>query len=157
MIHSIIWLLFLGKNIVHFIIFNCIFFLLKATTDLDIREASFNNESKELEESHKEEVEQLIGKNEALSQRIGELSEKMARQTAECDSKLDEMFKAKKAEVGDLRSQLADKESQVKSVAGASRSGKRSCCQRQAQGFGLFDIYWQFNSSAQLLTQVDCC
>jgi predicted nuclease with TOPRIM domain len=114
MIHSIIWLLFLGKNIVHFIIFNCIFFLLKATTDLDIREASFNNESKELEESHKEEVEQLIGKNEALSQRIGELSEKMARQTAECDSKLDEMFKAKKAEVGDLRSQLADKESQVK-------------------------------------------
>jgi hypothetical protein len=39
-------------------------------------------------------VEQLIGKNEALSQRIGELSEKMARQTAECDSKLDEMFKA---------------------------------------------------------------
>ncbi len=70
------------------------FFLPKATTDLDIREASFNNESKELEESHKEEVEQLIGKNEALSQRIGELSEKMARQTAECDSKLDEMFKA---------------------------------------------------------------
>ncbi len=70
------------------------FFSPKATTDLDIREASFNNESKELEESHKEEVEQLIGKNEALSQRIGELSEKMARQTAECDSKLDEMFKA---------------------------------------------------------------
>ena len=59
-------------------------------------------------------MEQLISKNEALSQRIGELSEKMARQTAECDSKLEEMFKAKKAEVGDLKSQLADKESQVR-------------------------------------------
>ena len=90
--------------------------MLKATTDLDIREASFNNESKELEENHKEEVEQLIRKNEALSQRISELSEKMARQTAECDSKLEEMFKAKKGEVGDLKSQLAEKESQVSVV-----------------------------------------
>jgi predicted nuclease with TOPRIM domain len=83
-------------------------------TDLDIREASFNNENKELEESHKEEVEDLISKNELLNKRIGELSEKMARQTAECDSKLDEMFKAKKSEVGELKSQLAEKESQVK-------------------------------------------
>ncbi len=85
-------------------------------------------------------MEQLIGKNEALSQRIGELSEKMARQTAECDTKLDEMFKAKKAEVGDLRSQLADKESQVKSVAGASGSEKRSNVANARQGFGLFDL-----------------
>jgi predicted nuclease with TOPRIM domain len=84
------------------------------STDLDIREASFNNESQEAEERHKEEVEQLIAKNEALNQRIAELSEKMARQTAECDAKVEEMFKSKKTEVGELRGQLADKESQVK-------------------------------------------
>lgn len=83
------------------------------STDLDIREASFNNETQETEERHKEEVEQLIGKNEALNQRIGELSEKAARQTAEFDAKLEEVVRAKKAEVGELRNQLTHRESQV--------------------------------------------
>ena len=85
-----------------------------------------------MEERHKDEVEELIGTNEALNQRIADLSEKMARQTAEFDGKLDEMFKAKKSEVGDLRGQLAEKESQV---GGCREVGGISETRRSFKGF----------------------
>merc|ERR1719422_1407926 len=54
--------------------------------DLDIKEASFSNEFKEVEEKHQEEVEELITKNESLGSTISNLKETMAKQTAEFDS-----------------------------------------------------------------------
>jgi len=80
------------------------------STDLDIKEASFSNENKEMEESHREEVEALITKNETLNTKIGELQEKIALQLSEFDAKTDEITRTKKTEVNDLKDQLNEKE-----------------------------------------------
>ena len=52
-------------------------------------------------------------KNETLSAKIGELSEKIALQTSEYDSKIDEIMKAKKTEVGELKDRVSGQEAAV--------------------------------------------
>jgi len=78
--------------------------------DLDIKEASFSNEFKEVEEKHQEEVEELITKNENLSSTISNLKETMAKQTAEFDAKMDDILKNKKADINNMKDQLSEKE-----------------------------------------------
>jgi len=82
-------------------------------SDLDIKEASFSNESKDIEEKHKEEVEELITKNENLNSTICNLKETIAKQTAEFDSKMDEIVKNKKTEINNMKDQLSEKEINV--------------------------------------------
>ena len=82
-------------------------------SDLDIKEASFNNESKEIDERHKEEVEELISKNESLCSKIGDLKETIAKRTADFDSKMDEIVKAKKLELSLMKDQVSAKELQI--------------------------------------------
>merc|ERR1712227_1034063 len=83
------------------------------SSDLDIKEASFNNESKEVEEKHQEEIEELIVKNENLNSCIGSLKETIAKQTADFDSKMDELIKSKKIEINDLKDKVSEKEVQI--------------------------------------------
>jgi len=78
--------------------------------DLDIKEASFSNEFKEAEEKHHEEIEELITKNESLGSTISNLKETMAKQTAEFDSKMDDILKSKKTDINNLKDQLSEKE-----------------------------------------------
>jgi len=82
----------------------------EATADLDIKEASFSNENKELLELHQVEVEELISKNEAINADIGNLQEKIVRQKAEFDSKMDNIIKERKEEVNNLKDTLSEKE-----------------------------------------------
>ena len=83
------------------------------SSDLDIKEVSFNKETKEVEERHAEEIEELITKNETLGASIGKLKETIAKQTSEFDSKIDDITKTKKAEVNAVKDQLSEKEIQV--------------------------------------------
>jgi len=78
--------------------------------DLDIKEASFSNEFKDVEEKHQEEVEDLITKNESLGSNISNLKETIAKQTAEFDSKMDEIIKNKKTDINNMKDQLSEKE-----------------------------------------------
>ena len=89
--------------------------------DLDIAEASFNNENKEQEERHKEEVEELVTKNEELVARIGQLSETIAVQRSECDAKVEEVTRARKAEVNDLKDVLSERESRILDLEAAAK------------------------------------
>eukprot|EP00090_Calanus_glacialis_P045752 TRINITY_DN8694_c0_g1_i1.p1 TRINITY_DN8694_c0_g1~~TRINITY_DN8694_c0_g1_i1.p1 ORF type:complete len:1787 (-),score=592.36 TRINITY_DN8694_c0_g1_i1:377-5737(-) len=79
-------------------------------SDLDIKEASFSNEFKDFEEKHQEEVEELITKNESLGSTISTLKETIAKQTAEFDSKMDEILKNKKTDINNMKDQLSEKE-----------------------------------------------
>jgi len=79
-------------------------------SDLDIKEASFNNEFKDIEEKHQEEVEELITKNEDLGSKISDLKETIAKQTAEFDSKMDDILKSKKMDINNMKDQLSEKE-----------------------------------------------
>ena len=59
------------------------------------------------------EVEELVSKNEDLATKIGQLKETIALQTSECDAKVDEVQRAKKAEVNELKDMLSERESRV--------------------------------------------
>ena len=76
-------------------------------TDLEVKEASFNNSFKENEEQHKDEVEILVTKVEEAKVEISELREAMARARAEHDTKLDEIKVGRKTEVNSLQDQAS--------------------------------------------------
>ena len=82
-------------------------------SDLDIKEASFNNESKEVEEAHKEEIEELIKKNETLTLTIGTLKESIVEKNADFDKKMDDLVRLKKSEICDLKDRVSEREVQV--------------------------------------------
>ena len=82
-------------------------------SDLDIKEASFNNESKEVEEAHQEEVEELVNKNETLTHTIGTLRESLVKQNADFDKKMDDFIKLKRSETCELKDKISEREIQV--------------------------------------------
>ena len=82
-------------------------------SDLDIKEASFNNESKEIEEAHKEEIEELVKRNETLTLTIGNLKESIVKKNADFDKKMDDFVKIKKSEICDLKDTVSEREVQV--------------------------------------------
>ena len=82
-------------------------------SDLDIKEASFNNESKEVDEAHKEEVEDLVNKNETLTLTIGTLRESLVKQNADFDKKMDDFIKLKRGETCELKDKISEREIQV--------------------------------------------
>ena len=79
-------------------------------TDLEVKEASFNNSFKENEEQHREEVEILVTKVEEAKVEISELREAAARARAEHDTKLDEIKVGRKTEVNSLQDQLSERD-----------------------------------------------
>jgi len=82
-------------------------------TDLDIKEAGFNNSFKENEETHKEEVEVLITKVEEAKAEVADLHEQISRAKAEHDARIDQMMAGRKAEVHQLQDKMSERDRQI--------------------------------------------
>eukprot|EP00095_Tigriopus_kingsejongensis_P009633 snap_masked-scaffold94_size379870-processed-gene-2.5 protein:Tk09633 transcript:snap_masked-scaffold94_size379870-processed-gene-2.5-mRNA-1 annotation:"putative restin" len=82
-------------------------------TDLEVKEASFDNSFKETDEKHKDEIEVLVTKIEEARAEVADLSETLAKTRAEHDSKMDEMMSGKKSEVNSLQDQISERDRSI--------------------------------------------
>ena len=80
------------------------------STDLEVKEAGFNNSFKEVKDNHKDEIEVLISKVEEANSTIGTLHETIAVSKASHDTKVDELLSNHKSQTNNLQDSLSEKE-----------------------------------------------
>ena len=82
-------------------------------TDLEVKEAGFDNSFKEVKDGHRDEIEILVSKVETANSTVTTLHESLARTKVDHDTRMDELMSSHKSQMNILQDKIAEKEQTI--------------------------------------------